>query len=43
MGRTGRPRAGALNGMFGKHQTEATKLKISTALKHNWKQRKKLL
>jgi hypothetical protein len=30
-------------GLFGKYQTEATKLKISTALKHSCKQRKKLL
>ena len=30
---------GEHNGMFGKHQTEATKLKISTALKHSWKLR----
>jgi hypothetical protein len=31
---------GKNNGMFGKYQTEETKLKISTALRHIWKQRK---
>jgi NUMOD3 motif-containing protein len=38
-GRVGQLRNGELNGMFGKRQTEATKLRISTALKHTWKQR----
>jgi hypothetical protein len=43
MGRAGLPRAGKLNAMYGKKHSTQTKLKISTALKHIWKQRKKLL
>ena len=44
MGRDSPPRAGALNGMYGKQHSTQTKLKISAAMTRFWKhsQRKKL-